>query len=160
MGKGPGAGLHQAYRSNRGEEEAGVEAERAREEGRAGRGTGQVIQGLVSLGSLGEDLDFYPREVGALRAVRRERKPDSGAHGRPLVAVVGGCGCTKQGEAGLVQVSHDVGPGGGKREGRNGWTLDMFEGRAPGRFPEVLDVDGEPKRGVKDDPKDFACLER
>ena len=47
-----------------------------------------------------------------------------------------------------------------KREGRNGWTLDMFEGRAPGRFPEVLDVDGEPKRGVKDDPKDFACLER
>lgn len=35
-----------------------------------------------------------------------------------------------------------------------------FEGRAPGRFPEVLDVDDEPKRGVKDDPKDYACLER
>lgn len=31
-----------------------------------------------------------------------------------------------------------------------------FEGRAPGRFPEVLDVDGEPKRGVKDDPQDYA----
>ena len=50
--------------------------------------------------------------------------------------------------------------GGGKREGRNGGTLDMFEGRAPGRFLEVLDVDGQPKLGVKDDPKDFACLER
>ena len=32
MGKGPGAGLHQAYWSNPGEEEAGVGAERAREE--------------------------------------------------------------------------------------------------------------------------------
>lgn len=82
--------------------------------------------GHTGLVSLGEDLDFYPREVGALRAVGRERKPDSGAHGRPLVAVVGSCGCTKQGKAGLVQVSHDGGPGGGKREGRSGWTLDTF----------------------------------
>lgn len=47
-----------------------------------------------------------------------------------------------------------------KERGEVGGLWIRFEGRAPGRFPEVLDMDGEPKRGVKDDPKDFACLER
>ena len=47
-----------------------------------------------------------------------------------------------------------------KERGEVSVLLIRFEGRDPGRFPEVLDVDDEPKLGVKVDPKDYACLER
>ena len=89
--------------------------------GESRKGTGQVIQGLVSLG---EDLDFYPREVVAPRAVGKGKLTQvlAGAPWWLLWAAVG----APVREAGLVQASHDVGPGGGKREGRSEWTLDTF----------------------------------
>lgn len=71
-----------------------------REEWRAGKGWGQVVQGL---GDIGEDMGFTPREVGAPEGCKRRRVPspplkmpqgpDSGAHRRPLVATEGRTDC-------------------------------------------------------------------
>lgn len=62
-------------------------------EGGLGGGEGTFVQGL---GDPGEDLDFSPREVGVLEGCGHRRAgPDSGAHGRPLVASVGRLGCVE-----------------------------------------------------------------
>ena len=63
------------------QEQSGREGER--EEGRAGRARGRSCKALW----VGLDLDFYPREVGALEDCGQRRAgPGLAAHRRPLVA--------------------------------------------------------------------------
>ena len=58
---------------------AGAERVRRRQEGRAGRTQGQVVQGLGGQGRI-----FTPREVGIVEGCQqRKAGPDSGAHRRP-----------------------------------------------------------------------------